>query len=137
MKHPRRPKLRRGSVLVAALVCLAIIVAMLGGMLVAAMRTRSQLRTERDLRQCELLLQAGIDRATYLLSTERIYRGETWTVSAETLAGTAGGEVTIELSPGTEANTQQFTITAEYPIDSETSIRRSRTISIPLKTPSP
>jgi type II secretory pathway pseudopilin PulG len=133
MNQPHQPNPRRGSILVAALVCLAIIMAMLGGMLVAAMSANRQLRTERDLRQCELLLQAGADRAAYRLATERTYRGEKWTVSANTLPGTAAGEVTIELSPGAEENSQQLTITAEYPAGSETSIRRSRALSVPTK----
>ena len=133
MNHRHRPKPRRGSVLVAALVCLAIIVAMLGSMLVAAMRATRQLRSERDLRQCELLLQAGADRAAYRLATERAYRGETWMLSAETLAGIGEGKVSIEPSSTTDQNTQQLTITAEYPADSETSVRRSRTVAVPSK----
>ncbi len=126
MKHFRCSKPARGSVLVAALVCLAIIVAMLSSMLVAAVRTTRQLRAERDLRQCELLLQAGADRAAYRIASDRNYRGETWTVAAVELAGVGDGKVTIE--PGPE---QQLTITAEYPAGSETSIRRSRNFKFP------
>jgi type II secretory pathway component PulK len=133
MKKAHPDRRRRGSVLVAALVCLAIIVAMVGSMLVAALAASRQLRAERDLRQCELLLEAGADRAAYRLATERIYRGETWTLPAEKLAGSGEGRVTIELSPNPDQNTQQFHIVAEYPAGSETSVRRSRTISIPSK----
>ncbi len=123
----------RGSVLVAALVCLAIIVAMVGSMLVAALAASRQLRAERDLRQCELLLQAGADRAAYRLASERSYRGETWTVSADKLAGSGDGQVTMELTSAPEQNTQQLHILAEYPAGSEISIRRSRTFTIPSK----
>jgi hypothetical protein len=118
---------------VAALVCLAIIVAMLGSMLVAALAASRQLRAERDLRQCELLVQAGADRAAYRLAAERSYRGETWTVSADKLAGVGDGKVTIELDSRPEQNAQQLHILAEYPAGGETSIRRSRTLTIPSK----
>jgi len=119
---------RRGSVLVAALVCLAIIVAMIGSMLVAALTASRQLRAERDLRQCELLLQAAADRASNLVAKERDYRGETWNVSADKIIGSGDGKVTIELSSDAQ-DKAQLTIIAEYPVGSETSIRRSRTIS--------
>src|SRR6476660_7947859 len=81
LSHTRR----HGAVLVAALVCLAIIVAMIGSMLVTALAASRQLHAERDLRQCELLLQAGVDRAAYRLATERTYRGETWTLSNDNI----------------------------------------------------
>ena len=133
MNRPCRRRRNRGSILVAALVCLTIIVAMLGSMLVAALAASRQLRAERDLRQCELLLNAGIDRATYRLTTERVYRGEIWSLSADRIAGSGDGKVMIELPAASNEEPRQLTITAEYPAGSETSIRRSRTISIPSK----
>lgn len=125
---------RHGTVLVAAIVCLAIIVAMIGSMLVAALAASRQLRAERDLRQCELLLQAGLDRAAHRLATERNYRGEIWNLSAEQIGGAGEGQVTIELAPRSDEELRQITIVGEYPAGGETSIRRSRTITLPLNT---
>src|SRR4029079_10724341 len=93
-----RSRRRRGTVLIAAIVCLAIIVAMVGSMLAAALAAGRQLRAERDLRQCELLLQAGVDRAAHRLATERDYQGETWTLAADQITGSGDAKVTIEVS---------------------------------------
>ena len=130
MTKPSRSKRRCGAVLVAALVCLAIIVAMVGSMLLAAINAGRQLHAERDLRQCELLVQAGADRAAYRLATETDYRGETWTLAADKIVGSSDGKLTIEVSTDAGQKTRQLSIVAEYPAGGETSIRRSRTISI-------
>jgi hypothetical protein len=106
---------------------------MIGSMLVAALAASRQLHAERDLRQCELLLDAGLARAVYRLATERTYRGEAWNLSADKITGSGEGKVTIEISSGSDRNTQQIDVVAEYPAGSETSIRRSRTVSIPSK----
>jgi type II secretory pathway component PulK len=132
-----RSRRRRGTVLIAAIVCLAIIVAMVGSMLAAALAAGRQLRAERDLRQCELLLQAGVDRAAHRLATERDYQGETWTLAADQITGSGDAKVTIEVSATGDNDLRQLAIVAEYPAGSEISIRRSRTIDLPPKTPSP
>src|SRR5881227_3826668 len=107
MKYFYRQR-NRGAVLIAALVCLAIIVAMVGSMLVAALAAGRQLHAERDLRQCDLLLQAGADRAAYRLATDRDYRGETWTLDTNKIVGNGNGKVTIEVPVNAEP--RQFRI---------------------------
>src|SRR5215212_2333351 len=79
---------RQGAVLVAALVCLLIVMAMLGAMLKGTLIAQRQLHRERDLRQTELLLQAGSDRAAYRLGTDAQYHGETWKLPAKAIANT-------------------------------------------------
>jgi len=133
MKQSSHRRRCQGSILIAALVCLVIIVAIVSSMLAAALTTSRQLRAERDLRQCELLLQAATDRAAHRLSTEHDYRGETWNVSADNIAGGGEGRVTIELSSDPQEKNQRLTIIAEYPAGCETSIRRSRIFSLPNK----
>ena len=126
---------RRAAVLVAALVCMAIVMALLGSMLLAALRSSRQLHAERDLRQCELLLAAGLDRAAYRLAKVPDYRGETWTLPAAAIVAAGDGQVTIEVSAATQQQAPQLRVVAEYPTGSETSVRRSRTILLPSKTP--
>ena len=126
-----RSQNRQASILIAALVCLAIVMALIGGMLLSALRAARQLHLERDLRQCELLLAAGTARAIAQSVTKTDYRGETWRLAADDIANTAPGEVTIELLPDSQANRRQCRIVAEYPFGSETSIRRSQTIELP------
>ena len=94
-----------------------------------ALGARRQLRAERDLRQAELLLQAGADRAALQLVRQTDYRGETWTTPAQALAGR--GQVTIEALHDSATIPWRIHIVAEYPLGSERSIRRSQTFVIP------
>ncbi|HEY2415535.1 MAG TPA: hypothetical protein VGI40_25055 [Pirellulaceae bacterium] len=136
-RHPHkcRQRHRQGAILIVALVCLAIVMALIGGMLLCALRSTRQLRSERDLRQCELLLAAGIARATHQFATASDYRGETWQLPAEQVSNNAAGEVTIRLNPDAASNQPQIEVIAEYPAGSETSVRRSQTIPVPITRP--
>ena len=127
--RPCRGRRRSGTVLVAALVCLLVVTAMIGTMLQHALAARRQLRAERDLRQAELLLQAGADRAALLLVRKKDYRGETWTTPDEALAGR--GQVTIKALLDSDTASWRVHIVAEYPVGSQRSVRRSRTFVIP------
>jgi len=135
LRPPRSPHRRTGAVLVAALVCLAIVITMLGAMLLAAVRMSRQAHTERDLRQCEWLLDAGLNRALFRFAKEPAYRGETWTLPAAAIIGSADGQVTIEVDAGEAAKPPELHVTAEYPLGGEGSIRRSHTILLPIKSP--
>jgi type II secretory pathway component PulK len=135
MMKQRRERKRRGAALVVALVCLVIVTALVGTMLVGAMRSGRQLRVERNLRQCELLLQAGLDRAAaQLTDSPATYAGETWDVPSAEIGGDAGGQVTIQVTrPSDEL--PQVRVLAEYPLGSEHSIRRSRNFQLPTTSP--
>ena len=129
-KHPHR----HGTVIIAALVCLVIVMALLGGMLAGALRIGRQLRVERNARQCELLLLAGLDRAALRAAAGETYMGEVWDVPAAEIGGAGAGQVTIEVSrPG--GTSPQFRVLAEYPLGGELSIRRSRTVQMQSTTP--
>jgi hypothetical protein len=121
---------RRGTVLVAALVCLLIVMAMLGSMLQGTLRSRRQMHRHRDLVQCELLLQAGTERAVFQFSQDSDYRGEAWSLPATDIVGSAEGQVTIAASRAADDKPWQLHVVAEYPLGGETSIRRSRTILV-------
>ena len=127
----RRP--RRGAVLVAALVCMLVVMMILGSMFQGVMRARRQLHRERDLRQTELLLQAGCDRAAYQLSNADDYHGETWNLPADMVVGAGRGRVTIETTRSGSQPTWEVKVVAEYPQGSDTSIRRSRTFQLPIQ----
>ncbi len=125
---------RRGAVLIVALVCLLIVVGLLGTMLQGTLLVHRQLHTERDRRQTELLLQAGMDRAAFRLASEIDYRGETWNLPAASILGTRDGRVTIETSRESDQQPWQVRVLAEYPLGNDLSIRRSRTFEIPSPT---
>ncbi len=121
---------RQGTVLVAALVCLLVIMGLLAAMLQGTLRNHRKLRLDRDLRQAELLLQAGCDRAAYQLTKEKEYKGETWDLPAAEITGKRDGRVTIEIQSGEGQAARTARVVAEYPLDGETSIRRTRIFQI-------
>jgi hypothetical protein len=126
---------RNGAVMVVALVCLVVVMALLGGMLQGALRARRQLHSERDRRQTELLLQAGLDRAAFRLTREPDYRGETWGLSAEEILGSSGGEVRIEASRSMADAPWEVSVAAVYRTGNEHSIQRSRTFTVHSQKP--
>ncbi|HEY4232837.1 MAG TPA: hypothetical protein VGM76_05410 [Lacipirellulaceae bacterium] len=126
---------RHGTVLVAALVCLLVMMTILGNMLLGSLRARRELHPERDLRQTELLLAAGADRAAYRLSTQADYRGEVWHLPGESIVSNGDAQVTIEATRDSDTKPWQVRVVAEYPRGGELSIRRSRTFLVPNHSP--
>ena len=126
----RRASRRRGAMLVVALACLAIVMAIIGVMLQGALRARRQLHVERDLRQVELLLEAGIDRAAFQLASDGGYGGETWRIPASDLLGYGDGEVVIVAERSGDAAPWRVRVAAEYPVGTPKSVRRSRTFLV-------
>jgi hypothetical protein len=116
-------------------VALAIVVGILGPMLLTAVQARRQLLRERDLRQCELLLAAGLDRAARQIARDTTYEGETWTLTADATRGFAEGRVTIRVADDSQSASTQVKVTAEYPLAEETTIRRSFTGHLQNDTP--
>jgi hypothetical protein len=131
LRSSRNRQARRGTVLVAALVCLLVMMTILGNMLLGSTRARRQLHPERDLRQTELLLAAGAQRAAYRLATQPEYRGETWRLPAESIVGDGAGEVTIAATRNSDDAPWQVRVVAEYPQGSNLPIHRSRTFLVP------
>jgi hypothetical protein len=133
--YRRRLRSRRpGVILFVALTSLLIVMAILGQMLKTSIRAQRQLHPERDLRQTELLLQAGADRAAYRLAKEKSYSGETWHLSADAIVGSAAAQVTIQITRGLSDAPTHLQVVAEYPLGGALTIRRSKTLDI--ETPS-
>ena len=128
-------KSRRAAVLIAALTCLAIVMALVGGMLLAALRNVHQLRAERELRQCELLLAAGTARAMRQAEIASDYDGEVWSLSTSEISNSGEGEVRIQAVSDSSDQPRQFRVVAEYPLGGPTSIRRTQTIFVPITRP--
>lgn len=123
-------KSRRGSLLVVALVCLLVVVSLMGHMLLAAVRNGRQLHTERDHRQCELLLQAGIVRSLRQLAADASYQGEIRDVPADEIIDQAAGRITVKVTQPDGATTTLLHVIAEYPLGTIPSVRRSRQLQV-------
>lgn len=130
--HPacrRHRSPRQGAILVVALVCLLVVASLVAAMFEASLRNRRQLRSERDRRQTELFVQAGIDRAAYRLSQDNQYRGENW--SPTTTLPDLQAELTIRILAPDDDHDWQLHVVAEYPLGGPHSIRRSQTLALP------
>jgi type II secretory pathway component PulK len=124
---------RHGAVLVVAMVCLLVITAIIGTMIRGTLRNHRQLRSEKDLRQTELLVDAGVARASKRLAADPEYRNETWSLPPDAITESGEGRVTIELTASAARGSLTARISAEYPIGNEHSVRRSRIVQLPTK----
>ncbi|QDV24555.1 hypothetical protein [Aureliella helgolandensis] len=86
---------RRGAVLIAVLACLMICASLTATALHQSLRSRRETKNSLRVRQTELLLQAGMRRATQQLQISSEYSGEHWDVS-EALAEWDAANLQIE-----------------------------------------
>lgn len=107
---PRRPTRttlayrRTGAVLVGVLVCLSIATAIAALTVRQSLDARRQGRVERQLRQTQYLLDAGIRRATERLRADASYVGETWEPTAALPRfGTARVEIRVAAGDADDA----------------------------------
>jgi type II secretory pathway component PulK len=128
---------QNGAVLVASLVCLLVVMAIIGTMLRQALHYQRQLLAERDLRQAELLVDAGVARAATRLAANPNYRSETWNLPPDSVTNSGQGRVTIALSSVAGQPALTANVVAEYPIGGETSIKRTRIVQLPTQSPRP
>lgn len=69
---------REGALLICVLVCMLVASAMVTVITGTALQSRRNLRLQHQLRQTELLLDAGILRAANQVRRSDQYEGETW-----------------------------------------------------------
>jgi hypothetical protein len=147
-RQTRRPS-RPAAILIVALVTLLVVSSLVLSMVKRSLDDRRQLRREHDLQQVELLVDAGLRRAAIRLAADADFDGETWDIPAAELNGHSDARVVIEVAPArsdesptdaasTEESSedepageaQVIRVAAEYPFGSETSMRRTRTVTI-------
>jgi len=73
---------RTGAVLISVLACLVVTTAIAALTVRQSLEARRQGRVERQLRQTQYLLDAGIRRAAERLRADASYSGETWEPTA-------------------------------------------------------
>lgn len=69
---------RTGTLVVCVMVCLLVASTMVATTTQSALRSRRDVRLRQQLRQTELLLDAGVHRASRQLKIDADYRGEEW-----------------------------------------------------------
>lgn len=77
--YSQRPVARRGTLVVCVLVCLLVASSMVVATTQSALRRRRECRIQQQLRQTELLLDAGIRRSIAQMNASNEYEGEEWT----------------------------------------------------------
>jgi hypothetical protein len=78
----RSEKQRGGSIVVCVLVCLLVASTMVTVTTTWALRSRREVRLGHQMRQTELLLDAGVLRAARRLQDSSDYQGESWRPAA-------------------------------------------------------
>ena len=118
---------RRGAVLVAALVCIAVASLMFLAILRTAVAQRNAVRTEAWRQQAVWLAESGLGRAAAKLAADPDYQGETWIVPAEQFSSDDGAVVTIEIEPlAGEPNRRLVRARADFPDHPQHRARRTK-----------
>ena len=117
--------------LICVVFCLAVATLLLAGMLKTTLLTSRQIRTERQVRQTESLVQSGAERAAFRLARDSEYTSEVWSLAAEEIVGTDPGVVSISVRRDS-MDRARVRVVAEYPSDTVASIRRTREFLIDL-----
>ncbi len=97
--HSGRP----GAILICVLACLAIVTAMVTTTIRSALRSHLEVRRQRELRQTELVLEAGIMRAYQQVVANPNYEGEIWQLAAGTIPGGQLATIEIVVQPAEES----------------------------------
>ena len=124
------PHNRQASILVCVLACMVVAMALVVSTTRSALQARREVRTLRQLRQVEFVLEAGIQRAARQLSNHAEYRGETWNLSPTATAGLDSAQVEIEVSSINGARPRQVKVVARLPAESPVVVQRSYTFPI-------
>ncbi|MGI9455343.1 MAG: hypothetical protein ACR2NU_02210 [Aeoliella sp.] len=135
MKTPahqnHRSSSRHGSVLVCVIVCLSIVIALVTATTQSALRERRQIRVERQLRQADILVEAGAGRAVTKLNQSERYTGETWSLDADSLPGFEEARILI-VAPRVDGDqprliriTAELSVVTQLPAELQRPVRRS------------
>lgn len=118
---------RQGSILVAALVCLALVTLIMLSVFKTSLSQRHQIRLEQQHVQAELLAESGLEKAVARLTTNPKYTGEQWTIEPSQLDSHNSALVKITVEK-TEKQ-QSIGIHVTYPKDSLKSSRATRQLT--------
>jgi hypothetical protein len=102
---------RSGTLVVYALVSMAIVAALLGNSVKSALRIRQWTRQQLQLVQTQVLCDAGVQRAVSNLRNDEDYAGETWLPDMSE-AGWHAAEVAIHVAPLREGSSRRIHVTA-------------------------
>jgi type II secretory pathway component PulK len=121
-------------VLLVILVCFALAAAIFVYLGRLSLTQRSTSQSQHESLQAQWLAEAGVERAAARLADDPGYAGETWTVSAQELAGRRGGVVRIHVAAASkDAKSRLVRVEADYPDDPVHCRRWKKEITVDLK----
>ena len=131
--HASFPSSRRqGAVLVAVVACLATFSLIALAMLRGSLASRGQLRSERYLRQADLLLDVAVERATSRLAAGGVRVAddldETLEIDGREITG--GGSARLTLDASSPQDDWRLEVTCLYPVGDPRAVRRSRAVNL-------
>lgn len=109
---------RRGTVLVAVMVCLLVVTTLAAALVQSAIKAQQQTRLQQQQLQAFWIAESAARRAIAQLNRSGQYRGETWRIAADELGSRQGAVAVIRVEPiDDESGRQRITVEARYPDD--------------------
>ena len=122
----------RGAILIAVIACLAVASMMLSSMAHKMLLARRQIHTQTAYHQARWLCKAGLQQATFKLTRDPDYTGETWRVDPAHLNGRDAGEVEITVESHDDS-IRQIQVVARFPAGQITAVQYSQTVRLPAR----
>jgi type II secretory pathway component PulK len=126
-----RAKRKRGVVLIAVLVLLAVSLTLFGLWSRAAIREHSSLATQQFRVQAGRLAEAGLQRALSMRATDAKYADEVWSVPSSELDNSHAAQVRIRVAPTSGAGGTRYEATAEFPVGALHRAQITKSVEIP------
>ena len=119
----------------SVMICLALVMMLMVAWFKTISLERQQLRAQQNRIQAEYLAQSALVRAAARLAAEGAYDGESFDVSAESLASNAPAKVTIKVAAiPDDAQARWITVSARVPAAGPHAAQRSKQQRILLTT---
>jgi len=133
---------RRGTILVLAMVCVAITMSIMMLLVRSALSHHAAQTTHVNAAQANWLVESGFERATAKLAVDPSYTGETWEIlpgefgETESDASASPAVVRIEVEPAENGSRErEIHVTADYPNSTAHRVRRGKQIVVQLVAP--
>lgn len=126
---------RRGMVLLATIVCVAVATAVMLAIVKQAVLSRQETDLERFRVQAEWLAESGAGRAAARIAADPAYPGEDWLLPAAELGGPHAGRVQIQVKPiAGQSRELRVRVVADYPDGSIERVRKSKELRVRLRS---
>lgn len=122
---------RRGVILVAVLVCLAVATGMFLVVVRQTLAERRAMRANQREMQAVWLAEAALERAVARVAADAAYVGETWSLGAKEFASDKGAVVRIVVEPIVDQSQRRsIRVEADYPDAPEQRCRRVKRMAV-------